>query len=660
MPTFTNGADTYVVHSPGTYDLDFLAGEDILTVQGGTSTTAHMGDGNDVVQLKSGLASIFGDAGADRFEIYAGNATIDGGVGNDLINFRGAFGQTAHGGIGDDRFNFYADGVGVSLFGDDGNDDFFGYFHQISGTISGGLGADYFVQFVAGVTLSGGPGNDTYRADSTNAATLIENVGEGIDSVQVARGASYTLPNNIENISVQGFHGSTTGTAILTGNAINNHITGHNNDEAIVGLDGNDSLSGKGGDDLIDGGDGNDYLDGGTGNDTINGGAGNDTLQGRSGFDAMAGGLGDDVYYVDAAFDSITENIGEGTDTVRFGLDGSCGLLDNFEIGIIESDATVPSLFGNSLGNTLIGNGGANSLYGMLGDDILKGGAGNDVLFGGDDSLSGGGGNDQMYGGTGDDLYWVDSLSDVVVENSGEGIDAVHVNFSGYTLPGYVEIGWLDSLYGAVGLTLSGNFADNTLYGHYGSDVLNGSFGNDALHGGQSDDNLSGGPGNDVLYGDDGADYLNGGDGDGGEDYLFGGDGNDTLEGGDGVDHISGDLGADLLTGGSGVDGFIYASQLDSPAGTSTYDNITDFEVAFDFIDLSLIDANSLLFGNQAFNTNGTSTNTPGDLWISHYGGIGSIGNYMIYGDVDGDGNADLQILVHITSGTSDQINIFH
>ena len=652
MPTqtFTNGDDTFTVSSAGNYTLDFLAGNDRLNVYGGDSVTAHLGDGDDLAIIKAALVSIFGDAGADRFDIYATNSAVDGGTDADTINIRGGSGQTAHGGIGNDRFNFYADGVGVSLFGDDGNDDFFGYNHQVTGTLSGGLGSDYFAGFTAGVTLAGGAGNDIYRATVGSLASFMENSAEGIDAVQVARGQDYTLPDNIENISVQGFSGSDLTSAILTGNALNNRIVGHNNDEMLFGLDGNDFLSGKGGSDVFDGGDGNDTLDGGSGNDTLHAASGDDILQGRTGDDSMDGGLGDDTYYIDSASDSVFELAGGGTDTIRVSV--SYNLTANVENAIVQSGAgglSINDLAG--INNVIIGNSGNDNFGGNQGNDVLKGGGGDDLLYGGT-------GVDTMYGGTGNDLMYVDNLSDVVVEMAGEGNDSVTVSVSGYTLAGNVEIGYLVTTGGA-GMSLSGNFGDNYLYGNVGDDVLNGGFGDDRVYADDGADSVGGGPGSDILYGYGGADYLSGGDGD---DFLSGDDGEDTLTGDDGTDELRGGLGVDHLTGGGGADTFTYISVQDSPSGdlVRTWDNITDFDTASDVINLSAIDANSILPGNQAFNTNGTSTNTAGDLWIASYGGIGSFNNYMIYGDVDGDGNADFQVLVHLASGTSDQINIVH
>jgi len=421
--TFTNGNDTFTVSSAGTYDLDFLAGDDHLTVAGGNSTTAHMGDGNDYAALKSGLATLFGDAGADEFDVWAPNATVHGGLDNDLITVRGGSGQSLYGDDGADRFNFYAGAIGLTVDGGAGSDRFYGYYHSLTGTLSGGAGNDYFVQLVGGVTLAGGTGNDIYRVTVSGPATFVENVGEGTDSVQVARGYSFALPDNIENISVQGFSGSTTDLASLTGNALNNTIVAHNNDEIIFGLDGNDNLSGKGGNDTLSGGNGSDIIDGGSGNDTLYGGAGNDTLQGRTGADTMAGGAGDDTYFVSTYYDTVTESAGEGTDLVRIAFDFASDMQDHYTLPDNVENAyllvTGVILNGNALDNLLVGSSGANGIAGGPGSDIIKGGAGDDYIY-----EQGSVEADTLIGGTGNDTF---SYYDV--SNSAPGSADVILDF---------------------------------------------------------------------------------------------------------------------------------------------------------------------------------------------------------------------------------------
>jgi len=129
---------------------------------------------------------------------------------------------------------------------------------------------------------------------------------------------------------------------------------------------------------------------------------------------------------------------------------------------------------------------------------------------------------------------------------------------------------------------------------------------------GNSSDPLNGASGDDVLYGNDGSDILMGF---GGSDTLFGQDGNDNLQGGDGDDVLNGGAGTDNLTGGSGDDRFVYIVAPDS-AG-ATVDTITDFGVGNDIIDLSAIDANGSVGGNQDFTWGGT-TATANGVWYSY------------------------------------------
>ena len=411
MPTqfFTDDDDSFTVSSAGDYSLVFLGGNDTLTATAGTSIRAAMGEDDDSVLLKAGTPTdtiVWGESGADRFDIWAGGITAYGGEDNDLFNLRAGSSQTLFGDDGNDRFNLLAAIASVSIDGGAGNDDFYGYGHTSSGDIYGGTGNDTFNGFVGtnGIILHGGLGNDVYRADPTSPATFQENVGEGNDTVQVARGSDYMLPDNIENISVQGFIGSDLGPATLTANDLDNRIAAHNNAETIYGLGGNDTIVAAGGDDIVDGGEGNDYLDGGSGNDTLTGGNGNDVLQGRSGDDVMSGGAGDDTYYVDSAGDQVSENADGGTDLVRTSVDYTLGA--NVENAFV-SGPTGLTLTGNDLDNLLAGGTGGDTLLGMGGADTLRGGAGSDIIDGGagTDTIVGGTGGDTLTGGADSDTF---------------------------------------------------------------------------------------------------------------------------------------------------------------------------------------------------------------------------------------------------------------
>ncbi|MBD2494260.1 M10 family metallopeptidase C-terminal domain-containing protein [Nostoc sp. FACHB-280] len=127
-------------------------------------------------------------------------------------------------------------------------------------------------------------------------------------------------------------------------------------------------------------------------------------------------------------------------------------------------------------------------------------------------------------------------------------------------------------------------------------------------------DDLNGGgvPGNDFLAGLDGDDLIAGL---GGNDTLYGGFGNDILIGGSGKDTLYGDAGNDI---------FQYDLASDSQPG-SLRDIIKDFvgngDLAGDRIDLSRIDANVSISGNQAFTFIGTRAFTAAGQ-IRYSGGI--------------------------------------
>lgn len=699
MPTtFTTGDDIYTVSAPGAYDLDFLAGDDTLNVNGGTSTTAHMGDGNDKVKLLLGLAAVFGDAGADKFDIWASNANVDGGADNDTINIRGGTGTSALGGLGADRFNFFVNTSGVSLDGGDGNDVFYGYYHTVAGSILGGLGNDYFVTFVAGTTLQGGLGNDVYRVTAGSAATFVENLGEGTDSVQLPRGMSYALPDNIEKLVVQGFSGSVATAATITGNALANAIVGHNNNETINGLDGNDHISSQGGNDTLHGGNGNDVLVGGTGTDVLFGDAGNDTLRGV-GQATMAGGTGNDLYYVDGLDDAVTENASEGTDTVRTFISGYT-LTANVENGIVQNTGVGLTLTGNTLDNALTGNAGADTLYGGDGADTLKGGAGNDTLDGGigNDVLNGGTGDDAMTGGAGDDSYYVDSAGDVATEAFGQGTDTVYSSILDFTLGTAVENGVISVSGGA---KLTGNGLTNVLTGGAGADQLYGLDGSDMLNGGAGNDQMTGGHGSDTYYvdslldlvtesveigptdvvlasvsgytltaevengtllvaglltgnsldnmltGSAGDDTLDGGAGDDTAygDTLLGGLGNDTLNGGIGDDTLNGGTGNDFMTGGEGADTYYVESLGDTvdESGAFGLDTIHSYLAAYTLgatIEAGNVELTSggSLTGNEG---NNQLYGNSGDDVLEGLGAndqlLGGAGNDQLYGGAGAD-----------------------
>lgn len=156
-----------------------------------------------------------------------------------------------------------------------------------------------------------------------------------------------------------------------------------------------------------------------------------------------------------------------------------------------------------------------------------------------------------------------------------------------------------------------------------------------AIIGGSGSDTLLGGAGADVIWGDgleataqDDADILSGGKG---ADSLHGGAGNDSLTGG---------AGTDLLEGGGGKDSFVFLKAADSKAGHG--DLIADLGDT-DRIDLTAVDADATHAGNQAFVLVDHLDGQAGQLALSYDAGADTT---TISADVDGDGLADMEILV--------------
>jgi Ca2+-binding RTX toxin-like protein len=235
-------------------------------------------------------------------------------------------------------------------------------------------------------------------------------------------------------------------------------------------------------------------------------------------------------------------------------------------------------------------------VYLGAGDDTLIGGAFSDWVRGdtGRDDMATGGGDDWLIAVSGDGSDDVDG---------GTGIDT----YDGRLLTTKLVVNL------TTGIARNGGGTDLLAFGGDGADLLTGNAGTNRLRGGDGADVLSGLGGADALLGQNGADQLLGGDG---NDHLFGGAGKDVLDGGAGNDRLLGSIDADRLTGGAGDDAFVFEDFEDFiPVTGSALDRITDFVRGDDVIDLSGIDANGGLAGEQAFKFGGTSAvNALGEL----------------------------------------------
>ncbi|WP_431861099.1 M10 family metallopeptidase C-terminal domain-containing protein, partial [Azospirillum sp.] len=144
-----------------------------------------------------------------------------------------------------------------------------------------------------------------------------------------------------------------------------------------------------------------------------------------------------------------------------------------------------------------------------------------------------------------------------------------------------------------------------------------------------------------TIYGYGGDDILTGGANNSGNHILDGGDGNDTLDGGAWNDVLLGGAGRDSLVGGIGTDVFRFMTVQDSD---SVMDTIADFSGAQgDRIDLSYIDANPFVNGDQAFvfSTSGL-TGVVGQVSFDNaYNGF-----TMVHTDLNGDAIPDMNIVL--------------
>lgn len=400
------------------------------------------------------------------------------------------------------------------------------------------------------------------------------------------------------------------------------------------------------------------------------------------GDNVLTGGAYDDVLSSGAGADHF--NGGGGKDTVSYSHSSAAVTVDLVagmgSGGDAQGDAytSIENVTGSAFADRLIGG---------TETGTLAGGDGNDVLIAGSGVPQNGSGLNVLDGGAGDDVLMVGDGSAIYV--GGAGIDQLNFQNASsgklvelqYTYPHDSNIVGIESVYGSR--------YDDALYGDNGGNVLEGAGGNDVL---------SGLGGSDVLRGGAGADQLNGGGGDGidtasyylssvgitvdlatgighggdaegdslagieilsgsqGNDVLTGSAVTDTLQGWNGNDVLRGGAGKDVLTGGAGTDRFVFTALSDSVYGTDA-DRITDFTHAQgDKIDLSAIDANTALPGDQAFQFIGGSNyipnHQPGQLRFA----ITTPTTTTIAGDVDGDGVSDFHIILsgHITPVAGD------
>ncbi len=563
----------------------------------------------------------------------------------------------------------------TNFTGSGGNDTFTGtsgsdYFDMSQGgddTVSGLAGHDNFdfgTTLTSADRIDGGGGDDTvfvsgnYKSSLGNAIQLgspvftsIEQLdvllrNQASDHVDVVAGDNAVAAGQTFNFYINTSGDAGGGAVTFDGSAETDgrfHVT-------IDGLSHGDfAFTGGAGDDFVDVGSfdhGTMILAGGGGNDFFSWDAGFSPqtvhFDGGSGFDTLL--ITDTVQPTPVDIKNI-EQITLGEQYFQFTIDNATvaagkSLIvdfssmtsatqyhgyDSFFDASAESDGHLAFVAGSGI-VTLDGGAQSDSF------DLTRGGLITARGNGGNDSFSTGSafsGAMQIDGGAGNDTLSLNG-------DYARGIDLDNVtNIETLKLGALSDYNIsVDDMTVAAKTTFhvlaSGMLAGDSLV-FDGSAELNGRF---DIHAGAGDDTLTGGKRVDVI------------DGGAGNDTIDGGIGNDILKGGAGDDVITGGRGADAIDLGGGVDlggGYDRLVYRDSDSRPSAPDVVTGFVSGSDRLDLHYIDADTTQIHNQAFHLGGSAfTNTPGEL-IQYQD---AHNHTVIAGDVNGDGSADIQILL--------------
>ena len=408
----------------------------------------------------------------------------------------------------------------------------------------------------------------------------------------------------------------TSGSDWKWGTASGDTLEGGGGNDVLFGLDGMDLLEGQDGADTLYGGDHSDYLIGGGGNDSLNGGEGVDWADYADATSAVT---------LDLRLSTWQATGGAGTDFLVY----------------------IENILGSEFNDFVFGSNRDNLLMGGEGDDLLMGSNGRDSLLGGagDDFLNGGSHRDYYEGGAGDDVFVVKHKRDYAFETEDGGNDSVQA-YRTYRLCENVEnlvlmgAGAFNGWGNVVDNEMFGNEASNTLYGYEGDDTLYGRGGDDVLGGGDQDDLMDGGAGSDTLtFAGSSVGVTVDLRSTGAQDTGRGVDTLVSIEnvvGSNSADVIIGSAVANRLEGAIGEDRYVFNALADLNG-----DTIVKAKGVGDKIDLSGIDANTGLTGDQAFAVVGAFTGVAGQAVYSVGGNSATL-----HLDVDGDGVSDASLTV--------------
>ena len=345
---FADGASSATVHVPVAAD-SVVEGNDTFTVTLSSPTNATIGTAQGTGTIVNDDAAIMPNPNPapvpDPTPPNPNQTFVSNGI--DPV--------TLAGGDGDDTYVVGNPRTTIVEKGGEGNDTVFA---SISYALSGGSSVEtlsaqdqrgtealnftgnIFAQQVVGNfgdnvlngnggadTLIGLRGNDTYAIADANAV-IVENVGEGTDTVFTTVSYALTGTAEVETLSFADQQG--TANLNLIGNQYNQQVVGN---------------------------------------------FGNNVLNGNGGIDTLIGLKGDDIYAIDDARSVVVENAGEGFDTVYTSVSYTLAAGTS-----IEMLSTRDNRASNDI--NLTGNEQAQTIVGDFGNNVLNGGGGADVLYG--------------------------------------------------------------------------------------------------------------------------------------------------------------------------------------------------------------------------------------------------------------------------------------
>ncbi len=274
-----------------------------------------------------------------------------------------------------------------------------------------------------------------------------------------------------------------------TGDSVN--ATGFGNvDASALSAAQGVSITGDAQANVITGGAGADVIDGGGGADVINAGSGDDTVHYRGAEILIDGGFGSNTLLIDNAGGITRVDL-----SVASGADQTIG--DTVNVANFQNiDASIIAT-----GIVVTGSSSANTITTGSGNDIVDGGGGGDTISTGigNDTVSYYGSEVAIDGGVGTNTLVLKNAATVNLGNADQTTgDAVNV-------ANFVNV---DASALAVGATITGSAAANTITGGAGNDTIDGAGGADVISGGGGDDtivtrgseaSIDGGTGSDTL-----------------------------------------------------------------------------------------------------------------------------------------------------------------